>query len=176
MRGYTSEDEADLIRAEQDVRNRVGELDIDFGSLAAISNIFRAANAVRNHMERNVLRNVDLSWSSFVVLFVLWVWGEMETGQLAEECAISKGTLTGVLTTLEKTTLVARAPHPIDGRRVLVKLTPTGKRLITKVFPLFNQQESRTASRLSDDETRQLAHLLREVVRGTKEAQETEDQ
>jgi MarR family transcriptional regulator, organic hydroperoxide resistance regulator len=170
MRAYTSVDESDFIHAEQDVRSRVGDLDLDYAALAAISNIFRAANAVRNHMERNVLRDVDLSWSSFVTLFVLWIWGEMETGRLAEECAVSKGTLTGVLSTLEKRKLAARKPHQSDGRRVLVRLTPGGKRLITKIFPAFNQHEAKATERLTDKETRQLAHLLREIVRGTKDA------
>ncbi len=170
MRTYDSRDEADLIKAEQDVRDGVGELDLDYPALAAVSNIFRAANAIRNHMERHVLRDADLSWSSFVALFVLWIWGDMETGHLADECGVSKGTLSGVLATLEKADLTARYDHPTDGRRVLVRLTPIGKRLIIKVFPAFNQHESQVAARLSDSETRQLAHLLREVMRGTKEA------
>lgn len=170
MRAYTSEDEEDLIRAEQVVRDRVGELNLDYAALAAISNIFRAANAVRNHMERNVLRNEDLSWSSFVVLFVLWVWGEMETAQLADECAVSKGTLSGVLTTLERSKLTIRKPHTSDRRRVLVRLTPAGRRLIARVFPAFNRHESMVMERLDDAQARQLAHLLREIMRGTKDA------
>jgi MarR family transcriptional regulator, organic hydroperoxide resistance regulator len=169
MREYTNEDENDLTRAERDVRARAGDLDLDYASLSAISNVFRAANAIRNHMERQVLRDAALSWSSFVALFVLWVWGEMETAALAEECAVSKGTLTGVLNTLEKANLTSRSTHPKDGRRVLVKLTPSGKKLIAKIFPAFNHHESMIAARLSDAESRQLAHLLREVVRGVKE-------
>lgn len=169
MRAYDSLDESDLIRAEQDVRARVGDLDLDYPALAAISNIFRAANLVRNHMEREVLRDADLSWSSFVALFVLWVWGEMETGRLADECGVSKGTLTGVLNTLEKGGLAQRGPHSTDGRRVVVQATPAGKRLIKKVFPIFNAHESRLTEALDDSETRQLAHLLRQVVRATRD-------
>ena len=70
--------------------------------MAAVSNIYRAANAIRNHMEQKVLADEDLSWAAFTVLFVLWIWGDQQTRHLAAEAGVTKGTLTGVLKTLEK--------------------------------------------------------------------------
>lgn len=63
--------------------------------MAAVANIYRAASAVRQHLENSVLRGSDLTWTAFVVLWVVWVWGESETRHVAEEAGISKGTLTG---------------------------------------------------------------------------------
>ena len=34
---------------------RVGDLNVDLPSMAVISNVFRVANAARNHLERHVL-------------------------------------------------------------------------------------------------------------------------
>ena len=52
---FASDDAEDLVRAERDVRRAFDGLDLDLASLAAVSNIFRAATAVRNHMENGVL-------------------------------------------------------------------------------------------------------------------------
>jgi hypothetical protein len=37
--------------------------------------------------------------------------------------------------------------------------------MIQRLFPAFNRQEAFVTNRLSDDERRSLAHLLREVLR-----------
>jgi MarR family transcriptional regulator, organic hydroperoxide resistance regulator len=70
--------------------------------MAAVSDIYRAANVIRHHMEQKVLADEDLSWAAFTVLFVLWIWGDQRTRHLAAEAGVTKGTLTGVLKTLEK--------------------------------------------------------------------------
>lgn len=153
-----------VLEAERDIRARLGDRPFDFEALLAVSNIYRAANAVRNRMERDVLGPVGLSWGGFTILFVLWVWGDRETGQLAEDCGLAKGTLTGMLTTLEKTGLVARSRHPEDGRRVQVALLSGGRELIEEVFPEFNRHEAKFTSELDAKERRELASLLRRVT------------
>ena len=45
------------------------------------------------------------------MLFVLWIWGDQQTRHLAEEAGVTKGTLTGVLKTLEKRGLARRRAH-----------------------------------------------------------------
>ena len=67
---FASDDDRDLVRAERDVRAAFTGLDLDLTSLAAVSNIFRAATAVRNHMESGALERHELSWSAFTTLFV----------------------------------------------------------------------------------------------------------
>ena len=114
---------------------RLGGLPIDPHALAAVSNVFRVANAVRLHMERQVLGRDGISWTAFVVLWVLWVWGEQESRHLAAECGVSKATLTGVVGTLEGRGLVTRRRSRHDGRLVIVALTPTGRRMIRRLFP-----------------------------------------
>jgi MarR family transcriptional regulator, organic hydroperoxide resistance regulator len=150
---------------EAQVAERVGEMhDMDFAAMAVVANVYRVANAVRHRMERDVLGTDSLSWTGFTALFVLWVWGSQETRHLAEECGVSKGTLTGILTTLERRGLVARGPHPTDRRLVVVALTRRGRTLIRRLFPVFNQQETVVAEALSAREQAQLAALLRKVL------------
>jgi MarR family transcriptional regulator, organic hydroperoxide resistance regulator len=158
----------DLVQAERDIRERIGDQHLDFAAMAAVSNIYRAANVVRNHMERKVLADEDLSWAAFTVLFVLWIWGEQQTRHLAVEAGVTKGTLTGVLKTLEKRGLTKRQAHDEDGRLVLVSLEPKGEAVIQRLFPAFNASETQVSSALSDREKNQLAGLLRKIVRSVE--------
>ncbi len=158
------QDDHVVLAAERDIRARLGDRPFDFEALLAVSNIYRAANAVRNRMEREVLAPAGLTWGGFTILFVLWVWGDRETGQLAEDCGLAKGTLSGMLTTLEKTGLVQRSRHSGDGRRVVVTLHEEGRNAIESVFPEFNRYEAKFTADLDPDERQELARLLRRVT------------
>lgn len=158
----------DLIEAERDIVDRLAAIDVevDFEALSVVSNIYRAASAIRRHMEQTVLGPAQLSWTAFVTLWVLWIWGEMEARHLAAEASVTKGTLTGVLDTLERRGLVARRRHEEDRRLVSVALTEAGEALIAGVYPAFNVQEGEIARRLPPDQRETIAHGLREIVRG----------
>jgi DNA-binding MarR family transcriptional regulator len=163
-RPLTDHDPDVVLEAERDIRARLGDRSLDFEALLAVSNIYRAANAVRNQMEREVLTPAGLTWGGFTILFVLWVWGDRETGELADDCGLAKGTLSGMLRTLERSGLVSRHRHPEDGRRVVVHLEEPGTIRIETVFPDFNSYEARFTNKLDVQEIRELARLLRVVT------------
>src|SRR5947207_6802630 len=160
----------DLVQAERDIRARVGDSELDFAAMAAVSNIYRAANAIRNHMEQQVLVDEDLSWAAFTVLFVLWIWGDQQTRHLAEEAGVTKGTLTGVLKTLDQRRLARRRAQDGDRWLVLVSLEPKGLAVIERLFPAFNEGEARVSGALTEDEKNQLASLLRKIIRSAESA------
>jgi MarR family transcriptional regulator, organic hydroperoxide resistance regulator len=168
-RALSSTDDRDLLRAERDVVARMAELgvdvDLDFASMAVVANVFRVASTARGHLERTVLADVGLSFSAFTVMWVLWIWGEAETRDLAIDAGITKGTLTGVVGTLERRGLVGRRRASTDGRLVRVASTPAGDALMASVFARFNEGEARIVAALDDGEARQLAHLLRTILR-----------
>ncbi|WP_306332940.1 MarR family winged helix-turn-helix transcriptional regulator [Streptomyces sp. KL118A] len=154
---------------EKAVRAKLGGTPVEYEQMAAVSNIYRAAAAVRQHFENSVLRGAELTWTSFVVLYVVWIWGEMETRYVAEEAGISKGTLTGVARTLMGRGLIERRGHPDDGRLVLLRLTDEGERLMGEVFPAFNAEEAFVTEGLTDAECETLADLLRKIVVRTED-------
>jgi MarR family transcriptional regulator, organic hydroperoxide resistance regulator len=162
-------------QAERDIRARLDDHELDFTAMSAISNIYRAGSAVRNHMERSLLADYDLSWVAFTVLWVLWIWGEQETGHVAAEAGITKGTLTGVMKTLQTRKLIKRIPHRDDRRRVSIALTKAGVRLIEQVFPEFNTHETLAVSGLTVSEQHELARLLRLVLKQVSSATLDED-
>ena len=153
-----------LSATEAAVSERLAGMTLDMPAMAAVSNIYRAAGAVRNHFERTVLAPHGLTWTGWVVLWVVWIWEEIETRHVAAEAGISKGTLTGVAGTLEKRGLLERRTHPQDGRRVLLRLSPSGLQLMAELFPVFNKQETHVVQSLSADEVQVLAAALRKIV------------
>jgi MarR family transcriptional regulator, organic hydroperoxide resistance regulator len=149
---------------EKRVEAKLGGLPVHHDQMAVVANIYRAAAAIRQHVENSVLRGSDLTWTAFVVLWVVWIWGESETRHVAEEAGISKGTLTGVARTLQSRGLIRRVDHATDGRLVLLALTDEGEALMRRLFPAFNAEESFVTGRLSTEECRQTADALRRIV------------
>lgn len=148
-------------RSEALAAARLDGLDVDRDAMAVISNLYRAAGAARNHFERTVLSEADLTWTSWVVLWVLWIGEESESRTVAAEAGISKATLTGVVRTLQGRGLVERRMHPGDARRVLLSLSPDGSRLMASLFPRFNAHEALLCAPLDGPARRDLAEALR---------------
>lgn len=157
-----------LSETERQVSSLLKDLPIDFDSMAVVSNLFRAANAVKNHLERSVLAPHDLSWTGFVVLWVVWIWQPIETRQIAVEVGTSKASITGVLKTLEARKLLIRKQSKTDQRLVLVTLTKSGEKLMQELFPEFNQEEGTITSVLSKAEIKATASSLRKITELTQ--------
>lgn len=156
----------DLLPAERKVLEVLGDRPLDFAAMGAISNLFRSAVAIRRHFEATVLAPDRLSWTSFVGLWVLWVWGELGANGFADAVGISRPTATGVIRTLEARGLVRRRGDQGDRRAVLVSLTPEGLGMIEELFPRFNAEEARVAKVLDAEEREDLAAMLRKILTG----------
>ena len=158
-----------LLPAERKVQQELGHLPLDFRAMWAISNVFRSSAAIRRHMEAKVLARDRLSWTSFVGLWVLWVWGVLDAHEFADAVGISRPTATGVLRTLEGRGWTERRRNPSDGRGIRVSLTPRGRRKIEQLFPRFNAEEAVLASALTRQQQEQLAAVLRRLLRAVTE-------
>jgi DNA-binding MarR family transcriptional regulator len=99
-----------------------------------------------------------------VVLWVVWIWQNIETREIAAEAGFSKATLTGVLNTLEKRGLSSRRRSKDDGRLVIVSMTSKGRKLMEQLFPLFNLQEQFVASALAGKSQQTVADGLRSIT------------
>jgi len=153
-----------LAETEKAMSEHVGELSLNFPAAAAVSSLYRAANAVRVHLTNSVLRQHGLTWTGFVVLWVVWIWDGLETRQAAETAAISKATLTGVVKTLETRGLITRRVSDTDRRLVNLDLTPAGLILIKELYPAFNAAEAEVVAGLSERSLAQLTSSLRSIV------------
>lgn len=153
-----------LVETERAMREHVESLGLDFEAAHAVSSIYRAANAVRSYIWNELLRPYDLTWTGWVVLWVVWIFDGMETRHAAEAAAISKATLTGVAKTLESRGWIDRVGRTDDRRLVELHLTPAGRALMTELYPKFNAIETKVVGRLTGDDTKEMTHSLREIV------------
>lgn len=153
-----------LAETEAAVNEHIGMLDVDFSAAHAVSSIYRAANAVRAHLTNTVLRPYDLTWTGFVVLWVVWIWDGLESRHVAESVGISKATLTGVARTLEARGWLTRVGVPDDKRLVQLQLTPAGVEMMTELYPKFNAQEAAVVRELSGDSVTNLTRDLRQII------------
>jgi DNA-binding MarR family transcriptional regulator len=155
----------ELLPAERRVMDSLGHLPLDFRAMWAVSNVFRSSAAIRRHMEAKILAADRLSWTAFTGLWVLWIWGEMETRDFASAVGISRPTATGVVTTLEGRGYARRRKDTRDRRMVIVSLTPSGRRKIEELFPRFNAEEVAVTAHLSGAQRDALAGMLRSMLR-----------
>lgn len=157
-------DHHSLSETERATQARVGHLPIDVPAMQAVLSIYRAANASRSRLTNTVLRPHDLTWTGFLVLWLLWIWQRMETRRVAESVGISKATLTGVANTLEGRGLITRIPSTADRRLVELALTPAGEELMAELYPEFNAAETTLVSGIDEAELQVLTRTLRQVV------------
>jgi MarR family transcriptional regulator, organic hydroperoxide resistance regulator len=153
-----------LAETEQAMNAHVSDLALNFPAAAAVSSLYRAANAVRVYLTNSVLREHGLTWTGFVVLWVVWIWDGLETRRAAENAAISKATLTGVVKTLESRGLMTRRISDTDRRLVNLELTPAGMGLMKKLYPAFNAAEAEIVAGLTPRGLNQLTNSLRSIV------------
>ena len=139
-----------LAETERAMSLHLQSLPLNFEASAAVSSLYRAANAVRVHLTNTVLRQHGLTWTGFVVLWVVWIWDGMETRRAAESAAISKATLTGVVKTLEARGLLTRRVSGTDRRLVILELSDAGTKLMTTLYPVFNAAEAEVVASLSE--------------------------
>jgi MarR family transcriptional regulator, organic hydroperoxide resistance regulator len=166
-------DQHSLEETERATQERVGRLAVDFPAAHAISSLYRAANAARSHLTNTVLRPHDLTWTGFLVMWLLWLWQSMETRHVAESVGISKATLTGVTKTLMTRGLIDRVPSEVDRRLVSLKLSDKGERLMAELYPEFNRAEAELVAGMPPAEIAVLTEALRHVVTVAEEHEPT---
>lgn len=157
-------DQHTLEETERATSDRVGHLALDYPAAHALSSLYRAANAARAHLTRTALRPHDLTWTGFLVLWLLWIWDRMETRRVAESVGISKATLTGVTSTLVRRGLVERLPSLQDRRLVELTLTPAGRELMVVLYPQFNGAEAQLVAAVPGEALATMTTSLRQIV------------
>jgi DNA-binding MarR family transcriptional regulator len=156
---------ATLAQTEELAQLRLGDMPLDASAMHAVASLHRAANAARTHVTNVVLRNHDLSWTGFVVLWSVWIYDGLPSWQAAQSASISKATLTGVVQTLESRGWLTRSVDPSDRRLVNLTLTPEGRELMEQIFPEVNRMEHEIMGALDADATAALTESLRGIVR-----------
>lgn len=138
---------------------------LNFEAIAVATNIYRVAQGLRNKMEREVLSQYGISWTSFSILYDLWIGGATETKKIAISAGVSKATVSNITNTLEKKELCFRKVDNRDRRITYLILTEKGKQVMEKLYPPFHKGELEMVSSLTIDEQKYISSLLRKLIR-----------
>jgi MarR family transcriptional regulator, 2-MHQ and catechol-resistance regulon repressor len=90
----------------------------------------------------------------------------MNIGDLCKKMLASGGNMTVVIDNLEKEQLVERIRDTRDRRKILVQLTPKGKKLINRIFIQHARYITQIVSVLPPEEQENLSRLLKKLGKG----------
>jgi DNA-binding MarR family transcriptional regulator len=82
-----------------------------------------------NKLYRKLLRKLDLTYSQYLVMMVLWERDEQTVSDLGEKLFLDSATLTPLLKRMELAELVSRTRSASDERQVIIALTQRGSAL-----------------------------------------------
>ncbi|MDQ0455537.1 MarR family winged helix-turn-helix transcriptional regulator [Rhizobium paknamense] len=137
--------------------------DLDVAAMALIGRL----NRLHSHMSREIeavhLAH-GLNHSTFDVLMTLRRAGppyRLSPSELLATMMVTSGTMTNRIDQLEKLALVERAPHPEDGRSLLIALTDKGFDLADRAVTAHAANLDRLVAALSPQEQRAFDALLK---------------
>ena len=100
-----------------------------------------------------LLKKLDLTYTQYLVMMVLWEKEEVSSRELAECLHLDYGTLTPVLKRLEKSELLVRQRMEEDERLLAIRLTKQGKELQKKAVDIPTSMASRVGLTKKEFET-----------------------
>lgn len=107
----------------------------------------------------------DLRPVDFSVLSLVTHNSGITSRQLCTTLGILAPNLVGMVNALEKRDLIARKPHPLDGRAMGLHPTPAGLTLMRSAEKTAVQLELDSTARLSDTERKTLLQLLKKIYK-----------
>lgn len=100
----------------------------------------------------------------------------LSMGELSQRMMVTGGNVTGVTDQLEGEGLVQRHPHPSDRRALVVKLTPTGKRLFKRMASTHESWIAELLGGLAISEQAQMHELLATLKQALSSQAQTQQQ
>ncbi len=108
------------------------------------------------------LDEIDLTYTQYITMMVLWEKKEMNVKTLGENLFLDSGTLTPVLKKLESKGYIKRTRSKNDERNLLVSITPEGEALknMAKSIP----EKIGSCIKLSENDAKELYRLLYMII------------
>lgn len=143
--------------------------DLDPSAMVAYLHLLRAGTDCME-FSHEYLSSHGVSSGRFTVLMLLLkrqACGEkgdfVTPAELAEMAGCTRATMTGLIDTLERDSLVKRAPDATDRRMMTVSLTAKGTALLNKLLPGHFKRQAQLMACLSEPERKTLVRLLEKI-------------
>lgn len=119
-----------------------------------------AKEVVRQY--REPLEPLNLTYTQYIVMMVLWEFGEMTEGELGKKVHLDSGTLAPLLKRLEKTGYINRVRPENNENKLFLSLTAEGKSLKERALDVPSRMQG--CIPLSEDELYLLRDLLNRAL------------
>ena len=139
--------------------------DVDVSPIAVIGRISRLSRLVDRKLNENFAR-FDIEDWGYDMLATLRRHGEpyeLSAGELTRQTMVTTGAITNRIDRLEMRQLVVRVSST-DRRKVIVRLTPTGLKLVDSIVASHMETEHAILAALSTRQQQDLAKVLRSVL------------
>lgn len=110
-----------------------------------------------------LLKEIDLTYTQYIVMMVLWEEKEVNVGELGKKLFLDSGTLSPLLKSMEKKSLLKRNRDSDDERIVKIKITEEGESLREKAMSV--PEKIGSCINLSTEEAQTLYNLLYKVLK-----------
>ena len=109
-------------------------------------------------------RSLGVTGPQRLVLRFTGLFPGVTSSRLSDLLHLHPSTLTGVVQRLQNAGFLTRVPDPADGRRALLRLTPSGRRLTRRSGPTVETAMSRVLARHSSVELQAARSVLASVA------------
>ncbi len=123
----------------------------------------RIMQAISLH-SRSLVKQVGLTGPQLIFLKTLDKAGEASAGEIAKAISLSQATVTGILERLVKRGLVNRQRSTSDKRRVLIRITSEGEKILAKAPPLMQASFLEQLNHLEQWEQTMILSALQRIV------------
>ena len=89
--------------------------------------------------------------------------GSLSPCDIGEQLSVTRGTVTGLLDSLERQHLVRRTPHPKDRRMLTIELTEEGRGMLDRLMPEHSMGMCDLLACLSESEKETFAAVLAKI-------------
>ncbi len=113
---------------------------------------------------KKLVKRVGLTGPQLVILQEISRCGEVTAGEIARAVSLSQATVTGILERMEKRGFLARKRSEHDKRRVMVRITDTGKQVLKDAPPLMQEAFVERFSNLQEWEQTMILSSLQRLV------------
>ena len=111
---------------------------------------------------------LDISMDQWMILGPIWQLESPSQKELGEICFRDKPSITRIIDSLEKKSLVVRVPDQIDHRIKRVVLTKAGKQLFYDVLPIMEKTREEARGNIPEEEIQIFKNVLSKIIKNLK--------
>ena len=128
-----------------------------------------AHNSMTERFVQNVFNSgLDISMDQWMILGPIWQLESPSQKELGEICLRDKPSITRIIDSLEKKSLVVRVPDQIDHRIKRVVLTKAGKQLFYDVLPIMEKTREEVRGDIPEEEIQIFKNVLSKIIKNLK--------